>query len=80
MTVDVESEAMLEEKDNTIFLTCQYSNIKILSAKIDAPIEDGTIIFDRLPFLYPYRYYTIHSSRIQTYVRVLYKTKDMKAA
>ncbi len=45
------TKAMLEDKDHTIFLTCQYSNIKILSAKIDAPIEDGTIIFDGLPFL-----------------------------
>ena len=44
------TEAMLTEGDNLIELTCR-SSIKIAEMKIESPIDDGVLIFDRLPFL-----------------------------
>lgn len=44
------TEAMLAEGDDTVYLTCD-TKIKIAEAHLDAPVEDGVLVFDRLPFL-----------------------------
>ncbi len=44
------TEAMLAEGDDTVYLTCD-TKIKIAGAHLDAPVEDGALVFDRLPFL-----------------------------
>ena len=44
------TEAMLADGDDTIDLTCGTS-IKIAEMKIESPVEDGSLVFDTLPFL-----------------------------
>lgn len=44
------TEAMLAEGDDTIYLTCK-TKIKIAEAHLGTPVEDGVLVFDRLPFL-----------------------------